>query len=199
MLAQGRQELAKIVEMIDVYCLKAYMRAQDDVRSCPTQGCNYIGYISDKELASCSNPIVCPLCEGSWMEKAQQQGWQLPSVGNTFTNLKVILLTKPCPQCGMQIQKNGGCRHMKCGKCEYELCWDCMGHFKSYRHDDNNTCAQVTLGNLAQIVFFVGFFTFSFVFGLMCYIWSWVAWGFGLAKWTISFGSLLYFPFIFLV
>ncbi|CAH6418191.1 Hypothetical protein HVR_LOCUS58 [uncultured virus] len=35
--------------------------------------------------------------------------------------------TKPCPQCGTKIEKNGGCPHIKCGKCDLDFCWKCKG------------------------------------------------------------------------
>ncbi|CAG8654570.1 6523_t:CDS:2, partial [Dentiscutata heterogama] len=33
--------------------------------------------------------------------------------------------TKPCPNCGVHIIKNGGCDHMTCKmpECKYEFCW----------------------------------------------------------------------------
>jgi len=43
------------------------------------------------------------------------------------------LTTKPCPKCGVPIEKNGGCSHMTCGKrqggCGYEFCWYCLGPY----------------------------------------------------------------------
>ena len=32
---------------------------------------------------------------------------------------------KKCPHCNMPTQKNGGCNHMKCPKCNGEWCWLC--------------------------------------------------------------------------
>jgi len=45
-----------------------------------------------------------------------------------------MMFTKQCPNCGIGIQKNGGCPHMNCQKCKHEFCWNCMGSFKSYKH-----------------------------------------------------------------
>jgi len=43
------------------------------------------------------------------------------------------LTTKPCPKCGVPIEKNGGCSHMTCtrgqGGCGYEFCWHCLGDY----------------------------------------------------------------------
>jgi hypothetical protein len=40
-----------------------------------------------------------------------------------------LMTTKPCPKCGVRIEKNGGCIHMTCrreiGGCSYEV--DCIG------------------------------------------------------------------------
>ncbi|XP_076964674.1 E3 ubiquitin-protein ligase parkin-like [Callospermophilus lateralis] len=35
--------------------------------------------------------------------------------------------TKPCPHCGVPLEKNGGCMHMKCPQpqCRLEWCWNC--------------------------------------------------------------------------
>ena len=36
---------------------------------------------------------------------------------------------KKCPECGILIEKNGGCHHMTCWKCGADICWKCMGVF----------------------------------------------------------------------
>ncbi|QKD50054.2 uncharacterized protein FOBCDRAFT_288992 [Fusarium oxysporum Fo47] len=33
--------------------------------------------------------------------------------------------TKPCGGCGWAIEKNSGCSHMTCRKCNYQFCWTC--------------------------------------------------------------------------
>ena len=43
--------------------------------------------------------------------------------------------TKPCPKCGIAIEKNNGCQHMTCRTssggdgCGYEWCWQCLGPY----------------------------------------------------------------------
>ena len=44
-------------------------------------------------------------------------------------------MSEPCPECGILIQKNGGCSHVGCTKCKYEFCWDCLGSYKGYNHE----------------------------------------------------------------
>ncbi|XP_029962760.1 E3 ubiquitin-protein ligase parkin [Salarias fasciatus] len=44
--------------------------------------------------------------------------------------------TKPCPQCSIPVERNGGCMHMHCPRCGADWCWlcgvawnrDCMGN-----------------------------------------------------------------------
>ena len=57
---------------------------------------------------------------------------------------KKVLIAEPCPNCGVYVQKNGGCPHMVCAKCKYEFCWTCLGHYARYRHDEgmDKYCGQ---------------------------------------------------------
>jgi len=44
---------------------------------------------------------------------------------------------KKCPKCKILIEKNGGCNHMTCPKCEVHICWRCVGVFPAsdiYNH-----------------------------------------------------------------
>ena len=44
---------------------------------------------------------------------------------------------KKCPKCNILIEKNGGCNHMTCPKCEAHICWRCLGVFAAgeiYNH-----------------------------------------------------------------
>jgi len=34
--------------------------------------------------------------------------------------------TRPCPGCSSPIIKDGGCNHVRCGRCRVEFCWACM-------------------------------------------------------------------------
>jgi len=40
--------------------------------------------------------------------------------------------TKPCPKCGVQIEKNQGCNNMNCSKCKFSYCWLCLGAWSKH-------------------------------------------------------------------
>lgn len=44
---------------------------------------------------------------------------------------------KKCTKCKVHIEKNGGCNHMTCRKCEHEFCWVCLRDWKG-----GHTCSQ---------------------------------------------------------
>jgi ariadne-1 len=52
------------------------------------------------------------------------------------------LKVKPCPNCGISIEKNSGCNHMTCNQCGYEWCWLCRGKF-TYTHYDSGQCENL--------------------------------------------------------
>ena len=49
-------------------------------------------------------------------EKASSEAW-------------LAKYSKPCPKCKRPIQRNDGCNHMTCSKCNHEFCWVCLGRW----------------------------------------------------------------------
>ena len=45
--------------------------------------------------------------------------------------------TKPCPNCGISIEKSDGCDHMTCAYCYYEFCWICLADYGRITQLDN--------------------------------------------------------------
>lgn len=49
-------------------------------------------------------------------------------------NIKMDDNFKKCPSCYNIIEKMHGCDHLKCGFCEYEFCWICLGNYDSFHN-----------------------------------------------------------------
>ncbi len=74
----------------------------------------------NRQCFKCCNeehyPITC-IQLNSWLERDKNEGQ---------TMNWIVVNTKKCPNCRNPIEKNQGCRHMKCKSCSYDFCWDCM-------------------------------------------------------------------------
>ncbi len=55
-----------------------------------------------------------------WLEKDRE------------TDLWILGHTRPCPACGVRIEKNQGCLHMTCGNCASQFCWNCGGDWRDH-------------------------------------------------------------------
>ena len=51
--------------------------------------------------------------------------WILKSSSDQENVQWILASTKKCPKCKVAIEKNQGCNHMTCAKCNHEFCWLC--------------------------------------------------------------------------
>jgi hypothetical protein len=49
-----------------------------------------------------------------------------------LTEALIKAITKPCPKCGVLINKNEACLHMNCTRCRHEFCWLCKKDWKGH-------------------------------------------------------------------
>ncbi|XP_053456966.1 cullin-9 isoform X1 [Nycticebus coucang] len=54
------------------------------------------------------------------------------------------LISKRCPSCHAPIEKNEGCLHMTCAKCNHGFCWRCLKPWKPNHKDYYNCSAMVS-------------------------------------------------------
>ncbi|KAM9727786.1 cullin-9 [Menidia menidia] len=54
------------------------------------------------------------------------------------------LISKRCPSCQAPIEKNEGCLHMTCAKCNHGFCWRCLKPWKPTHKDYYNCSAMVS-------------------------------------------------------
>ena len=64
-----KQQQIKVIDLINDFALKHWMRRNDDMRSCPTAGCDFAGFIPRDDLKSCALPLKCLSCDGEWIDQ----------------------------------------------------------------------------------------------------------------------------------
>ncbi|KAG5671760.1 hypothetical protein PVAND_001939 [Polypedilum vanderplanki] len=92
--------------------------------------CGY--YFCFKCVKSSHDPISCEILE-KWLKYSN----------NDLTLIQtaawVAKFTKPCPNCKVSIEKNGGCDHMTCSSCGYEFYWNCLCIYRNHLHKCKKT------------------------------------------------------------
>eukprot|EP00917_Polyrhabdina_sp_WS-2016_P009575 GHVP01021161.1.p1 GENE.GHVP01021161.1~~GHVP01021161.1.p1 ORF type:complete len:422 (+),score=62.67 GHVP01021161.1:308-1573(+) len=100
------------------------------------------------------NPVLCEVAE-LWdqvnRDEKRNAEW-------------ILAKTKSCPSCGISIEKNQGCKHMKC-LCTHQFCWCCKKNWESNHacnefEGDPNTKVQDARGNIERFVHFFERFQF---------------------------------------
>jgi hypothetical protein len=95
---------------------------------------------------------------------------RLPTLEGLKVNFDKVLQTKLCPSCGILIQKIGGCNRVKCTKCEFEMCWTCMGSIIQFQNlAGQKNCLKVQMMRLTIAVLILIIFSKKLFGGLMFY------------------------------
>uniref|UniRef100_A0A1B6LBH9 E3 ubiquitin-protein ligase parkin n=1 Tax=Graphocephala atropunctata TaxID=36148 RepID=A0A1B6LBH9_9HEMI len=122
---------------------------------CPQPGCG-AGILADLECTRivCLNGcgfVFCRLCLQGYHIGECQTREQIIASGNSSysvdpnraatarwdeaSRVTIRVMTKPCPKCRTATERDGGCMHMVCTRCNFHWCWvcqtewtrDCMG------------------------------------------------------------------------
>ena len=110
--------------------LKHYLIREEDVRSCPNEGCTYAGFVNidpASERIECASPFECAKCDRAWVDPLQRvtKGIALLRCKRgistwcekTANSFRKVMTAEPCPKCGVLIQKDSGCSLMRCAAC----------------------------------------------------------------------------------
>lgn len=108
--------------------------------------CEYGGFI-----AHVCSEVICNKCEATWCKNCRLpfhrdiscEDFERIYAKDHEDNMKCMADScKKCPACKAQIERDGGCSHMKCGQCKYEFCWWCLGKYQAgqYTFDEDGEC-----------------------------------------------------------
>uniref|UniRef100_A0A8C4N4K8 Cullin 9 n=1 Tax=Eptatretus burgeri TaxID=7764 RepID=A0A8C4N4K8_EPTBU len=101
---------------------------------CHWSSCFSCNFLEAHYPASCSHM-------SQWMDDGGfYEGMTLEALSKHVAKL----ISKRCPSCQTQIEKNEGCLHMTCGNCNYGFCWRCLKPWKPTHNDYYNCSAQVS-------------------------------------------------------
>ncbi|KAH9022020.1 hypothetical protein EDB85DRAFT_394082 [Lactarius pseudohatsudake] len=112
-----------------------------DFHYCPTVDCPTI-YRPGREgtVLLCPSCLerICPNCHAEYHEGLTCKEFKSGISENTelFNAWKAANGVKSCPGCDADIQKNGGCNHIRCTVCKIHICWVCMKTFKDDGDDE---------------------------------------------------------------
>ncbi len=167
---------SQIVMIYDVLA-KKYCQNSSDIRSCPRNKCENYGFLLEK---ACDELMRCTVCNEEWEDYSQYSIMKKIKVffrdflvkRNEFSSsFFEEIFTDLCPNCDVHIQKNGGCVHMTCSKCQYQFCWLCkqqwIGHFPI-------TCAGHFLAFI--MISLLIFFIFINKLGVLALIYGFIWW-----------------------
>lgn len=134
-----------------ISCAKKYIETKWNYRWCPGLDCNDFVELIEGDLDEGNKPenidhvpiVKCPSyhefcfnCKFEnhlpcpcWIVKL----WITKCEDDSETANWIDANTHSCPNCQSSIEKNGGCNHMTCSKCNHQFCWICLNDWSKHR------------------------------------------------------------------
>ena len=131
----------------------ALIRSDPALSYCPNAACSSL--VCTRRLGNdqprCSESACgacgerwCPSCgeEPHWPAECGECRTFQARHGEGAPPLQLSEGIKPCPNCNVPIEKNGGCLHMRCWQCRADFCWACgqTNHAKGGTWHPNGAC-----------------------------------------------------------
>ena len=132
------------------YFLRQFIEQEKRYRFCPGPDCNIV-VVSLGDIS----PVKC-MCDTSFCFGCGEAP-HVPALCADFEKWQAIFgsseywvakHSRPCPNCGVPIEKNQGCNHMKCSQCQYDFCWICLARLET--HMMAHTCNQYNPADHAE-------------------------------------------------
>ncbi len=134
----------KLFNRYDQFLVRLHLEQMDEFIWCSNPKCA-MGQLNDG--GDSNNIVTCIRCRQktcfthkiAWHQGLTCEEYDLTIDNNLQSSLQWITQnTKECPNCHFRIEKNDGCDHMTCIKCQYEFCWSCLADFNHIRQDGNH-------------------------------------------------------------
>lgn len=114
---------------------------------CPSPNCSKVAQLFNNpstEAIECPDclTLFCFPCGRNWHEPLSCD--QIKQF-ETFDDKNLDWMkkkTKNCPGCKSPIEKNHGCNHMTCSRCNYQFCWMCFAKWPTCMTGPNNNPGQ---------------------------------------------------------
>ncbi|GLD97514.1 hypothetical protein PINS_up006204 [Pythium insidiosum] len=109
------------------YLTFKFNKEHDNGRQCPYCSFSQICVGAEQPECTCEScgKIFC-FFHGNAHQDATCADYELKNAESDKLNRTAIAeIAKPCPGCQNNVEKNGGCNHMKCIVCNTSFCWIC--------------------------------------------------------------------------
>ena len=125
-----------LLEIYRSYQLRNFVDMDRSSRWCMGTDCEHIAVVQNHADIDEKLVAICKPCDISFCMKCGEEphapinccalkDWNALCKSESANVQWIISKTKPCPKCGSRIEKNQGCNHMRCLKCQHGFCWVC--------------------------------------------------------------------------
>ncbi|KAI0766947.1 hypothetical protein BD413DRAFT_605706 [Trametes elegans] len=129
LLSPGEEE-----ELLEATFLAHIHGRPQEYRYCPTADCETIYRAAQENTLLRCPACLARICASCHVEAhgglSCAEYKDCASGGEqSFQRWRAAHDVKACPKCGTDVEKNGGCNHMRCVRCGTHMCWICMQVF----------------------------------------------------------------------
>ena len=127
-----------LIQKYKKYIFELEIMNNPNKKFCPFPNCN--SYLEQKNIneknATClNNHTFCFLC----LQKPHGKLGCNEKLDNSIIEFAKNNFIKKCPNCSIITEKNSGCNHIICSKCNYQWCWLCNEEYTE-NHYNQGKC-----------------------------------------------------------